>query len=180
MYYALNFVIYSTGVPMAKTAILIGIISMITMQSVSGASKINYNQDHVENVAEARIEQTYTTAKLYVNGIATDLANLDSGTTGQSDPYMEVIATDVNNNIQILKTPHRGNTNNPTWYDPLKFEKRTWKKMIVKIMDYDYGWGRKDDPLCPEKEISLESSDGDTVVFDCNPGTATVKWTFVR
>ena len=56
MYYQLNVVIYSTGVPMAKTAVLVGIISMLMMQSVSGAPKINYNQDHVENATEKRTE----------------------------------------------------------------------------------------------------------------------------
>ena len=37
---------------MAKTAVSVGIISMIMMQSVSGEPKINHNQDHVENVTE--------------------------------------------------------------------------------------------------------------------------------
>ena len=46
---------------MAKIAVLVGIISMIMMQSVSGAPKINYNQDHVENVTEKRTELAYTT-----------------------------------------------------------------------------------------------------------------------
>ena len=38
---------------------VVGIISVIMMQSVSGAPKINYNQDHVENVAEGGIKQGY-------------------------------------------------------------------------------------------------------------------------
>ena len=62
---------------MAKTAVLVGIISMIMMQSVSGASKINYNQDHVENATEKRAEQALKSAKLKVKGHAQDLKDLD-------------------------------------------------------------------------------------------------------
>ena len=48
---------------MAKTAVLVGIISMIIMQSVSGAPEINNNQDHVENATEKLIEQAALIAK---------------------------------------------------------------------------------------------------------------------
>ena len=184
MYYALNFVIYSTGVPMAKTAILVGIISMIMIQSVSGASKINYNQDHIDNVTEARIEQKYVSGNLLLKGRATNLADRDPSWAGQSDPYMEVVATSAGGSEQKLKTPHRGGTNNPRWDDYLVFQVSVWKKIAVKIMDYDgSGWGSglsTDDLLCPTKEIDLGS--GGSASFDCKPmpGTVTVEWKFDR
>ena len=60
---------------MAKIAVLVGIISMLMMQSVSGA-KINNNQDHGENEVE---EQAYKNAKLTVKGHANNLADRDWG-----------------------------------------------------------------------------------------------------
>ena len=168
MYYPLNVVIYTTGVPMAKTAVLVGIISMIMMQSVSGASKINYNQENtVEELAIAR-------AKLKVRGRATGLADRDWGAAGQSDPYMVVTAEDTNGYREERKTPHRGGTNTPRWDDFLVFSGRIWKKITVDIMDYDGGWGNKDDRLCPSKVIYLKSA-GNSVTFTCNPGSATVE-----
>ena len=77
---------------MAKTAILLSIIGVLMMQSVSGAPNINDNQVHVE------IDDTrpLTSTKLYIKGQGTSLPDLDGWTAGNSDPYMEVIATDVN------------------------------------------------------------------------------------
>ena len=175
--YALNFVIYSAGVPMAKTAILVGIISMIMMQTVSSysASKINYSQDHVANAAEERIKQNLIDGHLKVKGKATDLADLDGWTAGQSDPYMEVTATAEDGYTQTLTTPTRGGNNNPTWNDNLIFNHRKWEKFTIKIMDSD-GAGRDPDQLCPTKEINLESKHSDTVSFNCNPGTATIEY----
>ena len=161
---------------MAKTTILVVIISTIMMQSVNGASKINYSQDHVENAVEEPIEQNLINGHLKVKGRATNLKDLDGWTAGQSDPYMEVVATDETGETEKLSTPVRGGNNNPTWNDNLIFKHRTWKKFTVNIMDYD-GAGRKPDPLCPTKEIDLESGHSDTVSFDCNPGTATVEYT---
>ena len=43
---------------MAKTAVLVGIISMIVMQSVSSALKINYNQENATE--EQRTLNKYT------------------------------------------------------------------------------------------------------------------------
>ena len=177
MYYALNFVMYSTGVHMAKTAILVaGIISMIMMQSVSGASKINYNQDHVENVAEAHIEQEkYINAKLYVRGKGYNLADKDPGTAGQSDPYMIVTATDKYNYKRQLRTPTKVDNNNPIWDEYLKFPQKTWKKITVEIWDND-SWNR-DDRLCPITEIGVES--GGSLTINCEHGTVIIEWKFV-
>ena len=86
---------------MAKTAILLSIIGVLTMQSVSGAPNINYTQVHVE------IDDTrpLTSTKLYIKGQGTHLPDLDGWTAGNSDPYMEVIATDVNGYIEKKTTP---------------------------------------------------------------------------
>ena len=92
---------------------------MIMMQSASGAAKIN-DQDHAENADE----KCYKKAKLKVQGSATNLADLDAWAASQSDPYMEVIATDVFDTPQKLKTPHRGGTHNPTWGDYLIFDEK--------------------------------------------------------
>ena len=178
MYYALNFVIYYTGVHMAKTAILVaGIISMIMMQSVSGASKINYNQDHVKNVSEARIEQEkLINAKLWVWGRGNNLADRDPGTAGLSDPYMIVTAIDKYNYKQQKRTSTKTDNINPTWTrdEHLEFRQKTWKTITVEIWDHD-SWNI-DDRLCPKTDIGLESGHSKTI--NCERGTVTIEWTF--
>ena len=154
---------------MAKTAVLVGVIGMLMMQSVSGTPKINNDQDHVENAVE---EVCILSAKLKIKGRASNLADLDWGAAGQSDPYMEVTAEDTNGVTERQKTSHRGGTNNPNWNDYIVFSERTWKKISVDIFDYD-GSGRKPDRLCPTKVIDLATA-GDSVTFNCNPGSATV------
>ena len=74
---------------------MVGITGVLTMQSVSGAPNINYNQNHVEIAATQPLKST----KLYIKGHATSLPDYDDWTAGNSDPYMEVIATDVNGYI---------------------------------------------------------------------------------
>jgi hypothetical protein len=121
MYYTSNFVIYFTGVQlvMAKTvAILVGIISVLTMQSISGTPNINYNQDLVETA------ETYKNIKFYNKGAAYDLEDRDDWTAGNSDPYMEVIATDINGYTEMKTTPVVGGTN--ATRDFLEFSQRTW------------------------------------------------------
>ena len=167
---------------MVKTAVLVGIISMIMMQSVSGAPKINYNQDHVEDVTEKRTEQASTTGKLKVKGHAMNLPDLDGWMAGNSDPYMEVIATDVTGYTETKTTPVRGGTNNPSWDDYLVFSERTWKEMTVKILDYD-GSGREPDPLCPTTKInsySLENKSLVTIYCYSENAIAIVQYTFEK
>ena len=142
------------------------------MQSVSGAPKISYNQDHVENATEKRIEQGAITARLAVKGFAIHLADLGEWTANQSDPYMEVVAEDEYGYSETKTTPVIGGTNTPHWDYLVFFEHCTWKKITVKIMDYD-GAGREPDQLCPTKEIILASGKS-SATFDCNPGTATI------
>lgn len=146
---------------MAKTAILVGIISMIMMQSVIA-------QDDATGQCVNRKKQ------LKVKGYGRDLADLDGWTAGQSDPYMGVTATDENGGTQTLQTPHRGGTNQPDWNDYLVFSNRVWKKIKIIVMDYD-GSGRKPDPLCPTKEYTLKSG-SNSITYDCNPGSVTVNY----
>ena len=47
-------------------------------------------------------------AKFKVKGRASNLADLDGWTTGNSDPYMEVAATDVNGYTETKKKHHTG------------------------------------------------------------------------
>ena len=151
---------------MAKTAVLVGIISLIMMQSVSGAPKIN-DEVEIENSCLVR-------SKLKIRGRASGLADKDWGAAGQSDPYMEVVAEDENGHTEKLKTSHKGGTDTPRWDDYIVFPERTWKKITVDIMDYDGGWGRKDDRLCPTKVIELVTA-ANSETFGCDPGSATVE-----
>ena len=153
MYYALLW-FYSRGVPMAKTAILVGIINIIMIQNVHGALR----------------------GKLEVKGSATDLADKDGWTAGQSDPYMEVVAVPMEGNDQTLTTPVRGGTNNPTWNDYLVFKSSTWLALEIVVMDYD-GAGREPDPLCGPSIIVLKSGEH-TRSFNCYPGQLTVQYKF--
>ena len=70
------------------------------MQSVSGALKINHYPDYIENVNEQQVIQS----KLYVKGSGAGLANMDSWWAGQSDPYMELTATDESGVTEKKKT----------------------------------------------------------------------------
>jgi Ca2+-dependent lipid-binding protein len=157
---------------MAKTAILMGIMIISMMQSViiSSASKIN-DLDDVEKAVEQYLEASTI---LKVKGYGRNLADKDGWTAGKSDPYMEVTATDATGSSQTLKTPHQGGNLNPTWNDYLIFTSKEWKKITVRIMDYD-GSGRKPDPLCPTKEIHLRSG-SNRVTYNCESGMATVDY----
>ena len=139
---------------MAKTAILVSIISVLMIQSVSGAPKIDYKQDHVEDANET--QEALKSTKLYIKGQGTSLPDLDDWTPGNSDPYMEVIATDVDGHTETRTTPVVGGTNNAYWNDYLEFSKRTWEELEINIMDYD-GANRKPDRLCPLERVSVKS-----------------------
>ncbi len=158
---------------MAKTVILMGIMIISMMQSIQGsASKIN-DLDDVEKAVEQYLEASTT---LKVKGNGRDLLDRDGWTAGVSDPYMEVTATDVTGSSQTLKTPTQGNTPNPTWNDYLIFNSKEWKKITVDVMDDD-GSGRKADPLCQPKEITLKSgSNSETYYCDGFSGTVTVEY----
>ena len=157
---------------MAKTAILLSIIGVLTMQSVSGTPNINYNQDHVESAAT----QPLTSTKLYIKGHGTSLPDYDDWTAGNSDPYMEVIATDVNGYTETKTTPVIGGTNNPEWNDYLEFSQRTWEELKVNIMDYD-GANRKPDRLCPLERIPVNVLiyEVNTRIFDCYSGRGIIE-----
>ena len=159
---------------MAKTAVLVGIISMIMMQSVSSAPKVNYNQDHVENETEGGIEQIES-ATLKLKGYGIDLEDLDGWTAGQSDPYMEVTATDFREHSETKKTPTRGGTNNPRWDDYLVFSKRQWKWIRIKVFDDD-GAGREPDELCPTAYYNIYNNFEGTeeFSFNCYKGHVTI------
>lgn len=55
----------------------------------------------------------------------------------QSDPYIRVVAIDHYGEQQVLATRHIWNTHNPTWNQELRFEKRAWKEIIVRVFEYD-------------------------------------------
>ena len=176
---------HAAAVPsMAKAAVLVVVItSLIMTQSVivKGSSNVNYNQDrhdHVENAAQAHdrtFEQGLIIAKLKVKGYAINLADKDGWTAGRSDPYMEVVATDVTGKTEKHTTPVRGGTSHPEWNDYLVFAKRIWEKITVRIMDYD-GANRDPDQLCPTQTIYFGSTS--YAEFDCNPGKASIQYAF--
>ena len=168
---------------MAKAVVLVVVItSLIMTQSVTvkGSLNVNYNQDRrdrVENAAanDRTFEQGLIRAKLRVKGSAINLADRDGWTAGRSDPYMEVVATDVNGFTEKQNTPVRGGTSHPEWNDDLVFSERTWEKMTIRIMDYD-GANRDSDQLCPTQVIYFGSTS--YAEFDCNPGKANVQYAF--
>ena len=165
---------------MAKAAVLVVLItSLIMTQSVivNGSSNIKDRRNRVENAAaeDRTFEQGLIIAKLTVKGYAINLADKDGWTAGQSDPYMEVVATDVTGKTEKRTTPVRGGTSHPEWNDNLVFTKRIWEKMTVRILDYD-GANRDPDQLCPTQTIYFGSTS--YTEFDCNPGKATVQYAF--
>ena len=82
------------------------------------------------------------------------MQDLDGWTAGNSDPYMEVIATDVNGYTEMKTTPVIGNSNFVYWNDYLEFSQRTWEELKVNIMNYD-GSNREPDRLCPVERIPV-------------------------
>ena len=54
-------------------------------------------------------------------------ADIDEWMAGQSDPYMEVVATDVTGKTEKRTTPVRGGTSHPDWNDYLVFSEHTWE-----------------------------------------------------
>ena len=157
---------------MAKIVILVGIISILMMQSASGALKINHYPDYVENVKEQQVIQS----KLYVKGRAAGLENRDSWWAGQSDPYMEVTATDESGVTEKKKTNVVGGNRWPVWDNYLEFSNRKWKKITIDIWDDD-GPGRQDDRLCGPSDIDLQPlgrSGENKKLVDCKHGIATV------
>ncbi len=155
---------------MAKTAaILVVIFSVLTMQSVSGTPNVNYNQDHVETA------ETYKNTKFYIKGDAIGLEDRDGWTASNSDPYMEVIATDVNGYTETKRTP---NVDGPDafWNDYLEFSQRTWEEIKINIMDYD-GANREPDRLCPVERINAKffAWGSYSRYFNCWPGSAHIE-----
>jgi Ca2+-dependent lipid-binding protein len=165
---------------MAKTAVLVGIISIMMMQSASGAPMINSNLDQVENATEKVTKQVSVAGFLKVKGKATNLEDRDGWTAGQSDPYMKIVAEDVRGRMHTKKTPVRHNTNNAFWYDYVEFLYNTWTKVTVSLWDYD-GHDREPDPLCPAKELNLEGSnflDREVIVY-CYPGIEVIQYEII-
>jgi hypothetical protein len=97
------------------------------------------------------------------------LADRDGWTAGNSDPYMEVIATDVNGYTETKRTPNL-DAPDAVWNDYLEFSQRTWEELKINIMDYD-GANREPDRLCQVERINAKFFAGGYYerLFDCWP-----------
>ena len=73
--------------------------------------------------------------------------------SGESDPYVKVVAYDQNGGKVTKTTKVVLNSSNPKWKEKLNFGTRVWKKMKIRVYDYDLFSG--DDTVSDWKTYDL-------------------------
>ena len=100
-----------------------------------------------------RCERTTRNLRVYAR-YARNLRDRD-GWWNKSDPYMEVIAVDVNGNSLRRTTRHVQGNHNPNWNTSLYFGRRAWRYFRVRVYDADPG---SDDALSSQQTFYLSGS----------------------
>ena len=100
-----------------------------------------------------RCERTTRSLRVYAR-YARNLRDRD-GWLNKSDPYMEVIAVDVNGNSLRRTTRHVQGNHNPNWNTSLYFGRRAWRYFRVRVYDADPG---SDDALSSQQTFYLSGS----------------------
>ena len=84
-----------------------------------------------------------------------NLPDEDGWGAGDSDPYLKVVAYDINRNSRTKKTSTDQGDEDPEWYETLDFGVGMWTRFEVSVWDADVG---SDDRLSSTHRISLPSS----------------------
>ena len=84
-----------------------------------------------------------------------NLPDEDGFLAGDSDPYLKVVAYDINGNSRTKKTSKDQGDEDPEWYETLDFGVGMWTRFEVSVWDADVG---SDDRLSSTHRISLPSS----------------------
>ena len=84
-----------------------------------------------------------------------NLPDKDSWPAGDSDPYLKVVAYDINGNSRTKKTSTDQGDENPEWNETLDFGVGMWTKFEVSVWDADVG---SDDRLSSTHSINLPSA----------------------
>ena len=100
-----------------------------------------------------RCEHTIRNLRVYAR-YAHNLRDRD-GWWNKSDPYMEVIAVDVNGNSLRRTTRYVQGNHNPNWNTSLYFGRRAWRYFRVRVYDADPG---SDDALSSRQTFYLSGS----------------------
>lgn len=96
------------------------------------------------------------------------LPDKDSWFTGDSDPYVKVIAYDSNGYSSNKETDYDWGDEGPTWYERLDFGTGTWTSFSVRVYDSDIG---SDDTLSSWVSYDLDSfTSRDDVIMYCYSG----------
>ena len=84
------------------------------------------------------------------------LPDEDPWPAGKSDPYLKVVAYDINGNNRTKTTSTDQGDEDPEWYETLDFGMGMWTWFEVSVWDSDVG---SDDSLSSTNTRSLPSSD---------------------
>ena len=85
-----------------------------------------------------------------------------------SDPYLQVIAIDADDNRVIKRSTYAWGDQSPDWNQWLEFGTRTWKQFKVRVYDNDYN---ADDPSSDQRTWTLSSLGSHTNVrLNCHRG----------
>uniref|UniRef100_A0A7S2ZTJ2 Metalloendopeptidase n=1 Tax=Rhodosorus marinus TaxID=101924 RepID=A0A7S2ZTJ2_9RHOD len=82
-----------------------------------------------------------------------NLPDKDGFGAGNSDPYVTIVATDVDGRTVTMKTPTIGGNHNPVWNYASSLGYRSFKSFTVSTKDHDTTSG--DDTLLPTRTFQL-------------------------
>jgi len=117
----------------------------------------------------------YRTRNLRVTALyARNLPNTDKW--NKSDPYMEFIAVNVNGRLFSMNTTVIQGSLNPTWNQPLRFGRRVWRYLKVRVYDADPG---SDDALSDQRTITLSGPVTQSVTLICYRGRAVFEYSLI-
>ncbi len=117
----------------------------------------------------------YSTGNLRVTAnYARNLPDRD-GWLNDSDPYMEVIATDVFGKCTTKRTRYISGNLNPNWVQVLYFGTGAWTNIQVRVYDAD---NNSDDALSNRETFYLTRGTRNNIRHNCHRGFATFNYSF--
>ena len=109
-----------------------------------------------------------------------NLPDEDGWGAGNSDPYVKVVAYDINGRTTEDKTRHIQGDHNPDWNQSLDFGRDIWTRFEVSVWDKDIGF---DDRLSSDYVKSLPSTSSVTsssfTVYTNGGGYVKMKYSYV-
>ena len=91
----------------------------------------------------------------------------EDGWWNDSDPYVEVIAYNLEGTSVRKITSTKNGDQSPDWNENLQFGFDAWKRFKIKVWDSDYN---ADDPLSNQQMMSISYGTHAYIVHKCNSG----------